>query len=63
MALDDNKNDEDVELTSNGIKLFMTLDIEKSLARSQIDFVDNEYGKGFIINNPDAPKCGSGCSC
>ena len=63
LALDDSKQDEDVELTSNGIKLFMTQDIQRSLDGAKIDFIDNEQGKGFIINNLNAPKCGSGCSC
>jgi iron-sulfur cluster insertion protein len=63
LTLDDSMNDDDVELTSNGIKLFMTTDVHESLDGAQIDFIDNEFGKGFVINDPNAPKCGSGCSC
>ncbi len=63
MTLDDTKKDEDLELTSNGVKLLMTSEIQESLDGSEIDYIDNEHGKGFVINNPNAPKCGSGCSC
>lgn len=63
LKLDNMKNEDDVELRSNGIKLFIDQNIQKSLDGVKIDFIDNEYGKGFIIKNPNAPECRSGCSC
>ncbi|MCG7850188.1 MAG: iron-sulfur cluster assembly accessory protein [ANME-2 cluster archaeon] len=63
MTLDDTKKDDDLEMTSNGVRLFMTSEIQESLNGAEIDYIDNEQGKGFVINNPNAPKCGSGCSC
>lgn len=63
LTLDNNKKSEDVELTSNGIKLFMTDEVQESLDGAEIDYIDNEYGQGFIIKNPNAPSCRSGCSC
>jgi Fe-S cluster assembly iron-binding protein IscA len=61
--LDDTKKEEDVELTSNGVRILITSSIQESLDGAQIDFIDNEEGKGFIIRDPNAPKCGSCCSC
>ena len=63
MTLDDTKKDDDLETTSNGVRLFMTSEIQESLDGAEIDYIDNEQGKGFVINDPNAPKCGSGCSC
>ncbi|MCL7475518.1 MAG: iron-sulfur cluster assembly accessory protein [ANME-2 cluster archaeon] len=63
MTLDDTKKDDDLETTSNGVRLLMNSDIQESLDGAEIDYIDNEQGKGFVINNPNAPKCGSGCSC
>ncbi|KAF5413103.1 MAG: Iron-sulfur cluster insertion protein ErpA [Candidatus Methanocomedens sp.] len=63
MTLDDTKKDDDLEVTSNGVRLFMTSEIQESLDGAKIDYIDNEQGKGFVINDPNAPKCGSGCSC
>ena len=55
------KNGEEVS-ESNGIKIFYDKDIQEDIDEFKIDFIDNEYGKGFIIDNPNA-RCGSGCSC
>ncbi len=55
------KNGEEVS-ESNGIKIFYDKDIQDDIDEFKIDFIDNEYGKGFIIDNPNA-RCGSGCSC
>ncbi|HEY9205234.1 MAG TPA: iron-sulfur cluster assembly accessory protein [Candidatus Methanoperedens sp.] len=55
------KNGEEVS-ESNGIKIFYDKDIQEDIDEFKIDFIDNEYGKGFVIDNPNA-KCGSGCSC
>lgn len=63
MVLDDKKADGDVEQSSNGIRMLMASEIQESLEGAEIDFIDNEHGKGFIIRDPNAPACGSGCSC
>ncbi len=55
------KNGEEVS-ESNGIKIFYDKDIQQDIDEFKIDFIDNEYGKGFVIDNPNA-RCGSGCSC
>ena len=61
--LDDTKKEEDIELTINGVRILITSSIQESLDGAQIDFIDNEEGKGFIIRDPNAPQCGSCCFC
>ena len=66
--LDDTKKDEDVELTTNGIRILitshiMTSSIQESIDSTQIGYIDNKAGKRFIVNNPNAPQCGSCCFC
>jgi len=46
---------------SNGVKIFYDKEIKDDIDEFRIDFIDNEYGKGFVIDNPNA-RCGSGCS-
>ncbi|MRG77105.1 MAG: iron-sulfur cluster assembly accessory protein, partial [ANME-2 cluster archaeon] len=52
MSLDDTKKEEDVELTSNGVRILIASSIQESLDAAQIDFIDNESGKGFILKDP-----------
>ncbi|HIH87042.1 MAG TPA: hypothetical protein HA304_03970 [Methanosarcinales archaeon] len=66
--LDDTKKEEDIELTSNGLRILitssiMTSSIQESLDGAQIGYINNEAGKRFIVNNPNAPQCGSCCFC
>ena len=63
MSLDDTRNEEDVELTSNGVRILIASSIQESLDGVEIDFIDNDEGKGFIIKDLNAPQCGSCCSC
>lgn len=62
LTLEKSPKGEDAVSESKGIKLFFNKDIRDDIEAFKIDFIDNEYGKGFIIDNPDAAKCGSGCS-
>jgi iron-sulfur cluster insertion protein len=58
LAFDDEMREDDVTMESNGIKLVMASEIEKSFSEGTIDFVEDENGKGFLIRNPAS---GSGC--
>ncbi|MCZ7392447.1 MAG: iron-sulfur cluster assembly accessory protein [Candidatus Methanoperedens sp.] len=62
LSLELTPKSEDAVSESKGIKLFFNKDIQGDIEDFKIDYIDNEYGKGFIIDNPDAAKCGSGCS-
>jgi Fe-S cluster assembly iron-binding protein IscA len=66
--LDDTKKEEDIEITSNGVRILITSSImasciQESLDGAQIGYINNEPGKRFIIKNTNAPQCGSCCSC
>lgn len=62
LTLEKSQKDGDAVSESKGIKLFFNENIKADIEDFKIDFIDNEYGKGFIIDNPNAQKCGSGCS-
>ena len=62
LTLEKSAKKEDEVLESNGIKIIFKKDISEDIEDFKIDFIDNEYGRGFVIDNPHAAKCGSGCS-
>ncbi len=62
LALEKAAKNEDTVAESNGIKIFFDKDIQEDIEEFKIDYIDNEYGTGFVIANPNALKCGSGCS-
>ncbi len=62
LTLEKTAKADDAVSESNGIKIFFKKDIQEDIEEFKIDFIDNEYGKGFVIDNPHASKCGSGCS-
>lgn len=61
LALEKSPKSEDGVSESNGIKIFFSRDIQDEIDGLKIDYIDNDYGKGFVIDNPNA-QCGSGCS-
>jgi len=63
LALDDEIGEDDVTMESNGIKLVMAKDIERSFTDGSIDYVEDENGKGFLIRNPSAGGCGTCGGC
>ncbi len=60
LTLEKSPKKEDDVLESNGIKIFFDKNIQDDISELKIDYIDNDYGKGFIVDNPDA-RCGSGC--
>ncbi len=64
MALAEKAEEDEKVITSNGIKLFLTEQIEAYLEGFELDFVETEYGAGFTIYNPNEvhSSCDSGCS-
>ena len=58
MALDNNKADSDPLFTHDGIHVIIDEGSMQYLAGATIDFVDDERGKGFFVDNPNAaPSC------
>lgn len=60
LTLEKSPKTEDTVQESNGIKIFFNKDIQEDIDELKIDYIDNDNGKGFIINNPNL-RCGSGC--
>ena len=60
-ALDLNKGEDDVTSSSNGINLVYSKDLVDELKEYQLDYIETDYGSGFIVRNPNA-VCGPGCS-
>jgi iron-sulfur cluster assembly protein len=68
MALDDSTRPDDAVTELFGIKIVVDPASAQYVEGAQIDYVDSLMGKGFTINNPNAPQasgggCGGGCSC
>ncbi len=63
MAFGENKEDHEVEVTSNGVRLFIDPSHAMLLNGITVDFVDEMMGGGFKIENPNASNtCGCGKS-
>lgn len=60
LSLEKSPGKEDDVLESKGIKIIFCKDLQEDIEELKIDFIDNDNGKGFVINNPGA-SCGSGC--
>jgi iron-sulfur cluster assembly protein len=68
MALDDSTRPDDAVTEAFGVKIVVDPASAQYVEGAQIDYVDSLMGKGFTINNPNAPQaggggCGGGCSC
>ncbi len=64
MALDDKPKVSDLTLETDGIKMLVDENSLLYMRGARVDFVDDERGKGFLVENPnDISSCGSdGCS-
>jgi iron-sulfur cluster assembly accessory protein len=74
MALDNNFQEADTTIDTNGVKLVIDQGSMEYLQGATIDFInDPQHGQGFAINSPNAKKkskengeggdCGGSCSC
>ena len=53
LTLEKSPKTEDSVLETNGIKIIFCKDLEEDIDELRIDFIDNDHGKGFVINNPN----------
>jgi iron-sulfur cluster assembly accessory protein len=60
MSLDDSIGDSDVKVEMGGINIVVDNMSMEYLKGANLDFIDDERGKGFMINNPNVS---SSCSC
>ncbi|MBI5253139.1 MAG: iron-sulfur cluster assembly accessory protein [Euryarchaeota archaeon] len=63
LALEEKAADEDKVTESNGVKIFLDENMDALLSGAEIDYIETEYGSGFVINNPNAASDGCGSSC
>jgi iron-sulfur cluster assembly accessory protein len=58
MALDNNPAETDLTFECEGIKLLVDDQSIEYLRGATVDFIDDERGKGFLVDNPNAlPSC------
>jgi iron-sulfur cluster assembly accessory protein len=65
MGLDNKPNETDTTFESEGLKVIVDEVSIQYMAGATIDFINDERGKGFLVDNPNvAPACsceGGGC--
>jgi iron-sulfur cluster assembly accessory protein len=57
LAVADDINDYDVTTENNGIKIVMDKDVAAGFSDGSIDFVVDETGKNFVIQNAESGTC------
>lgn len=57
LAVADDITDNDVTMENNGIKIVMSPDVAAGFSDGSIDFVADETGKNFIIQNAEYGTC------
>jgi iron-sulfur cluster insertion protein len=58
MGLDNKPNETDTRFDSEGLKVLVDEVSLQYLAGAKIDFIDDDHGKGFLVENPNvAPAC------
>lgn len=67
MGIDTDARDGDVEFVQHGLRVLIDSQSLEFMRGSSIEFVEDENGGGFRIDNPLAMSgcstCGSGCGC
>lgn len=53
----------DTVLESSGLEVLVDERSAEILATATVDFVDDERGRGFVVDNPGVVSQGCGCSC
>lgn len=63
LGFDENKSENDIELTLHGVKVLLDKNSEAYLKGTIIDYQESVMGGGFSIDNPNAiATCGCGAS-
>jgi iron-sulfur cluster assembly accessory protein len=58
MALDNKPHETDASFESEGLKILVDESSLQYMAGATVDYIDDERGKGFLVNNPNsAPSC------
>ncbi len=58
MALDNETRETDTVCESDGLKVFVDDQSIQYMTGATVDYIDDERGKGFLVDNPNqAPAC------
>ena len=67
MGLENKPGETDTVFESQGLKVFVDEGSKQFMDGAVINYIDDERGKGFLVDNPNtAPDCScesSGCGC
>ena len=66
MSLDESSSENDISIEKDGIKVVIDNESMEYVKGAKLDFIDDERGKGFMVDNPNATAscdCGSGSCC
>jgi iron-sulfur cluster assembly protein len=61
LGFEEKPSEEDNEYQLNGLKVFMDKTSVEFLSGAQLDFQENEFGRGFVFNNVKDQNEGMGC--
>jgi len=62
LALEEAATEADKTVEVGMIKVVYDGELEKTVENLVIDYIDNEMGTGFIVEDPTAEHCGGGCA-
>jgi len=62
LALEESKKENDIAVTIGSIHMIYEDELEKTVENLIIDYIDNEMGTGFIVEDPTAVCSSSSCS-
>ncbi len=62
LALEDKVGDADKTAEIGATKVIYDTELEKTVENLVIDYIDNEMGTGFVVEDPTAEACGGGCA-
>lgn len=57
LALDESKNEDDIVVESNEVKVVYSKDLEETLTNVVVDYVDKWYSKGFRLLGTRTGSC------
>lgn len=62
LALEDKVNENDLTAEIGATKVIYDAELERTVENLVIDYIDNEMGTGFVIDDPTAQACSGGCA-
>lgn len=60
LSFEEKPKEKDIELNQNGVRIFVEGASKELLKGSIVDYVKDETGEGFVIQNPQKKECACG---